>query len=47
MRRSDRLALNRALNKPPPKPPDDKTQKGLIVRLLGFWLFHKLLGGDR
>ena len=46
MRRSDRRALNRALSKPPPKPPDDKTQRSLIARLFGFWLFHKIFGGN-
>jgi hypothetical protein len=46
MRRSARRALNRALRRPPPKPPDQTTSRGLIARLLGFWLFHKIFGGD-
>lgn len=46
MRPQDRRALNRALTKLPPKPPpDDKTQKSMVFRLLGFWLFHKIFGG--
>jgi hypothetical protein len=46
MRRSERRALYRALRRPPPKPPDDKQHKGLVFKLLGFWLFHKIFGGD-
>jgi hypothetical protein len=46
MRRADRRALYRALRRPPTKPPDDKQNKSLIARLLGFWLFHKIFGGN-
>lgn len=46
MRRQDRQALYRALNKPPSKPPEDNQSKGLIARLFGFWLFHKIFGGN-
>ena len=45
MRQSDREALERARRQPPPKPPDENQSKGLIARLLGFWLFHKIFGG--
>jgi hypothetical protein len=46
MRRSERRALYRALRQPLPKPRDIKQSRGLIARLLGFWLFHKIFGGD-
>jgi hypothetical protein len=46
MRQSDREALERARRQQPPKPPDDKQHKGLVARLLGFWLFHKIFGGN-
>lgn len=46
MRRSERRALYRALRRPLPKPPDHTESRGLIARLLGFWLFNKIFGGD-
>jgi hypothetical protein len=45
MRRADRKALERARKQPPLNPPDDNQSKGLIARLFGFWLFHKIFGG--
>jgi hypothetical protein len=33
--------------RPPPDPTAKQQQSGgLIARLLGFWLFHKLFGGN-
>lgn len=46
MRTSDRRKLDKALARRPPPPPDppDKT-RGLVPRLFGMWLLHKLFGG--
>ncbi len=46
MRRRERKLLRQS-----PKPLPDPEQKrasthALIRRLLGFWLFHKIFGGD-
>jgi len=46
MRRRERKRL-RQLPKPPPDPEDQRANTSALVRrLFGFWLFHKIFGGD-
>ena len=46
MRRRERKRL-RQLPKPLPDPEQQRANtSGLIRRLLGFWLFHKIFGGN-
>jgi hypothetical protein len=49
MRRRDRERLAEARlqrHRPPPDPEQQHADTGgLLRRLLGFWLFHKIFGG--
>lgn len=46
MRRRDRHRL-RQLPKPPPDPERERAGFFTLVRrLLGFWVFHKIFGGE-
>jgi len=31
----------------PPPPPPAPQHRGLVARLFGFWLIHKILGGNQ
>lgn len=33
-------------SRPPPEPPPSR-HKGLVARLFGWWLIHKILGGNQ
>jgi hypothetical protein len=50
MRRRDRKRLEEARRqqlRPPPDTEQKQAQTGSLVRrLLGFYLFHKIFGGD-
>jgi hypothetical protein len=50
MRRRDRKRLEEARlqqQRAPPDPEQKQAQTGrLLCRLLGFYLFHKIFGGD-
>lgn len=49
MRRADRLKVTRT-RKPPPDPAAEQVAERkhgrLLLRLLGFWLLHALIGRD-
>lgn len=47
MLRRDRKRLRQLRPRPPPDPEKKRAEHaGLIRRLFGFWLFHKIIGGD-
>ena len=47
MQRREKKKLRQLRPRPPPDPEQLKArQRGVLRRLLGFWLFHKIIGGD-